>query len=322
MDTFANFDFKEICQPLSHLSNCSFCPRSCNSDRFSLNNGYCRSDASFSISSICVHKGEEPVISGDKGICNVFFSRCNIQCIYCQNYQISRNTDKVLNHRYELHEILEQIVAILDTGVEAVGFVSPSHNIPQVIVIIKALEKIGRNPIIVFNTGGYDKVSSIQMLNGLVDVYLPDFKYMDDSLAVSLSDAPFYSKYASKAIGEMYKQKGSTLLTNANNYAETGLIIRHLVLPGLVENSISVLQYIAQEISVNIHISLMSQYYPNDFVREHPNLKRTVLPGEYRTVIREMERLGFSKGWIQEPNSAEFYQPDFLMKHPFEQDKN
>jgi len=245
-----------------------------------------------------------------------------MQCIYCQNYQISRNTGKVLNYKPELRQVLEQIVAILDTGVAAVGFVSPSHNIPQVIVIINALKQIGRNPIIVFNTGGYDKVSSIQMLNGLVDVFLPDFKYMDDSLAVSLSDAPFYSKYATKAIGEMYRQKGSTLLTNADNYAETGLIIRHLVLPGYVENSISVLQYIAREISVNVHLSLMSQYYPNDFVREHPNLKRTISQGEYKTVIREMERLGFSKGWIQEPSSSEFYQPDFFMKHPFERKKN
>jgi putative pyruvate formate lyase activating enzyme len=319
LDTFANINFEEISQYLGNLKNCSFCPRNCNSDRFSENTGYCRTDSFFNISSICIHKGEEPVISGDNGICNIFFSRCNIQCVYCQNYQISRNSGEVLNHRHELREILEQIVAILDTGVEAVGFVSPSHNIPQVIVIIKALKKIGRNPIIVFNTGGYDKVSSIQLLNGLVDVYLPDFKYMDDSLAVSLSDAPFYSKYASKAIGEMYRQKGSTILTNANNYAESGLIIRHLVLPGYVENSISVLQYIAQEISVNVHLSLMSQYYPNDFVTEHPNLKRTISANEYKTVIREMERLGFSKGWIQEPNSSEFYQPDFLLKHPFEQ---
>ncbi len=301
------------------MEKCSFCPRSCNTDRFLGKDGYCRSDTYFNIASICVHKGEEPVISGKNGICNVFFSRCNMQCIYCQNYQISRNDEKIISARYELKEVLEKIISILDNGVDALGFVSPSHFIPHVKIIVEALRHTGRNPITVFNTNGYDKVSSVKYLENYIDVFLPDFKYMDDRLSMEYSDAPHYSKYASKAISEMYRQKGSSILTNDNAYAESGLIIRHLVLPGHIENSLEVLRFIANEISPNVHLSLMSQYFPNDFVKDHPVLKRKLTNGEYAAVIEEMDKLGFTHGWIQELDSPHYFQPDFLLEHPFEQ---
>jgi len=216
-----------------------------------------------------------------------------------------------------LHQVIDQIVDILDNGIEAVGFVSPTHFIPQVIVIIQAIEKTGRKPVFVYNTNAYDKVSSLKMLEGIVDVYLPDFKYMDFTLAKELSDAPDYPVYAGQAIKEMYRQKGSTLLSNKNSYAESGLIIRHLVLPGYIENSLSVLRFIAHEISVNVHISLMSQYYPNAFVKGHSKLNRELSEREYKVVVSEMEKLGFRKGWIQEPSSAGYYNPDFSGDHPF-----
>lgn len=222
-----------------------------------------------------------------------------------------------VNYQMGINEILESILNILDTGVESVGFVSPSHFIPQVKIIIAALQQTGRKPIIVFNTNGYDNISTIRQMEGLVDVYLPDFKYMDDLLAKSYSDSPKYSMFASKAILEMYRQKGSTLITNENGYAESGLIIRHLVIPGHVENSLSVLRFIANEISTNVHISLMSQYYPNIFVKNHPQLGRVLSEKEYSIVTNEMDKLGFTKGWIQELQSADFYQPDFLKSHPF-----
>jgi putative pyruvate formate lyase activating enzyme len=311
-------DYKVLLDRLQELENCCFCPRTCHASRYSGETGYCFSDAGFNISSICIHKGEEPVISGGKGICNIFFSRCNMQCVFCQNYQISRNDEKGVSRKLELREILERILYILDTGVEAVGFVSPSHFIPQVKIIIEALNQIGRKPVIVFNTNGYDNLSTIRQLENLVDVYLPDFKYMDDHLSELFSGAPKYSLYASKAILEMYRQKGSTLIINDNNYAESGLIIRHLVLPGHVENSLSVLRFIANEISTNVHISLMSQYYPNESVKNHSQLGRVLSAKEYLRVTKEMGKLGFTKGWIQELQSADFYQPDFFNSHPFE----
>ena len=262
MKAIDRIDYDVLLKPLKELESCSYCPRNCDANRLSGKPGYCKSDDSFNISSICIHRGEEPVISGKNGICNVFFSRCNMQCVYCQNLQISRNDDRVVSSKMELHKILEKILEILDTGVESLGFVSPSHFIPQVKIIIAALDKIGRKPIIVFNTNGYDTVSINRANEWIVDVYLPDFKYMDDKISELFSDAPKYSHFASNAILEMYRQKGSTLITGANNYAESGLIIRHLVLPGYVDNSLAVLRFIANEISTNVHISLMSQYYP------------------------------------------------------------
>ncbi len=303
---------------LNELRNCRFCPRNCNADRLSGKTGYCNSDAGFHISSICNHKGEEPAISGRFGICNVFFSHCNMKCLFCQNHQISQNDRSVVSFRMELDEILERIISILDSGVEAVGFVSPSHFVPHVKIIVQSLNHLGRKPIIIYNTNGYDNLSSIRQLEGLVDVYLPDFKYMDDRLAKDYSDTPNYSLHASKSIMEMYRQKGSTLITNQNEYAESGLIIRHMVLPGHIENSLAVLRYIAQEISTNIHISLMSQYYPNELVKNNAQLGRVLTVEEYSVVTHEMEILGFTKGWIQELQSANFYQPDFEYPHPFE----
>lgn len=307
----------ELFDSLNELRNCKICPRNCSVNRLSGKTGYCRSDAGFNIASVCLHKGEEPVVSGKYGICNVFFSRCNLQCVFCQNIQISRNDNTVISYKIELREILKKIIEILDTGVETLGFVSPSHFIPQVKIIIYALNKMGRKPITVFNTSGYDRIDSIRQLNGLIDVYLPDFKYMDEKLSELLSDAPSYPAHAASAIKEMYRQKGSTLLTSENGYAESGIIIRHLVLPGQVENSLAVLRFIAEEISTNVHLSLMSQYYPNEFVKNHAFLGRTLTSGEYSQVTREMEKLGFTRGWVQDIQSSGFYQPDFLESNPF-----
>jgi putative pyruvate formate lyase activating enzyme len=241
-----------------------------------------------------------------------------MQCIYCQNHQISRNDNRAISYKLDLDRIIEEIAEILDDGAGALGFVSPSHFIPQVKVIISALKHTGRKPITVFNSNGYDKAESIRQLEGLVDVYLPDLKYMDDYLGKIYSDTPDYSIYAPKAIREMYRQKGSTLLINDEGYAESGLIIRHLVLPGHVENSLEVLRFIADEISTNIHISLMSQYHPTINVLNHPKLGQHLMAEEYAIVIAEMEKLGFRKGWIQELKSADFYKPDFLNSQPFD----
>ncbi len=309
---------QELLISLNEMGKCTICPRNCNANRLTGKTGYCRSDAGFNVSSICNHKGEEPFISGKNGICNVFFSHCNMQCIFCQNHQISRNDNKAINYKKDLDQIVEEIAEILDDGAGALGFVSPSHFIPQVKIIISALNKTGRKPITVFNTNGYDKPESIRKLEGLIDVYLPDFKYMDDHLGKIYSDTPDYSIYATKAIQEMYRQKGSTLLINDEGYAESGLIIRHLVLPGHVENSLAVLRFIADEISTNVHISLMSQYHPTINVLNHPELGRHLTAEEYAIVTTEMGKLGFRKGWIQELKSADFYSPDFLKNHPFE----
>ncbi len=314
---------------LHELKSCTQCPRECMDNRFSSKHGWCSNDAGFNISSVCIHKGEEPVISGDKGICNVFFSSCNMQCIYCQNYQISRHKSNFEKRHYDsaqsdiitnydnFDKIINDICKCMEEGCESVGFVSPSHQIPQMKAIIKALISNGIKPKFVFNTNAYDKVDTIKSLEEFIDVFLPDYKYSDEKLGRALSKTPDYPKTAIASIKEMYRQKGSSLILNENGIAESGLIIRHLVLPGYVENSMNALRKIAEEISTDVYISLMSQYYPTKKVSVHPKLNRTLTPEEYEIVIEKMDRLGFENGWVQDLESSDEYLPDFSLKQPF-----
>lgn len=278
--------------------------------------GICGSDSGFNISSITLHQGEEPVISGRMGICNVFFSRCNLSCIYCQNYQISSNRGVVNEQTLKLEVIIDSITQMLDQGCHAVGFVSPSHYIPHVKIIIEALRAEGYNPVFVYNTNAYDKVEQIRDLEKYIDLYLPDYKYSDDSLAIKLSKAPDYRQASNAAIKEMYRQKGSTLVMNEKGFAERGLIIRHLVLPGYTGNSLGALNDIA-DISTSIAVSLMAQYWPIPHLLHHSTLNRTLTETEYETVKSELEKLGFYKGWVQELESNDHYLPDFECDNPF-----
>jgi putative pyruvate formate lyase activating enzyme len=292
------------------------CPRNCNADRLGGVLGICGSDAGFNISSICIHHGEEPAISGTNGICNVFFSRCNLSCIYCQNYQISCNRGEVNEKEMQLQQVIDSIINNLDQGCHAVGFVSPSHYIPHVKAIIETLRLMGRNPVFVYNTNGYDKVEQILSLESYIDIYLPDYKYSDNNLARKFSKVSDYQQSALSVIKEMYRQKGSTLVMNEDGYAEKGLIIRHLVLPGHIENSMNVLRDIAG-ISTSITVSLMAQYWPTPAVLAHPTLGKTLSTEEYETVKAKLDNLGFYIGWVQEIESSGHYLPDFGSDKPF-----
>lgn len=215
----------------------------------------------------------------------------------------------------------EVISKIKDTLVQTeniVGFVSPSHFVPQVKAIINALRNEGHNPVFVYNTNGYDSVETLKSLEGYIDVYLPDFKYMEPDLSLAFSQARNYPEIAGAAVKEMYRQKGSTLRINDDGIAESGLIIRHLVLPNAVENSIKVLKYLAEEISERLHISLMSQYYPTDKVRHIPQLNRLITLDEYEQVTDAFHKLGFYRGWLQELESPKNFRPSFENDQAFE----
>ena len=177
----------------------------------------------------------------------------------------------------------------------------------------------GRTPTFVYNTNSYDRPEAIQALEGEIDVYLPDLKYMDNELAQEYSGAADYVGVAGQALVEMYRQKGADIELDTDGYITSGLIIRHLVLPGHVDNSIAVLRFIADNLSVDVHISLMSQYHPTQAVKNHPKLHRSLREVEYDLVIDEFERLGFYRGWVQELSSSSNYQPDFDRQHPFEE---
>jgi putative pyruvate formate lyase activating enzyme len=300
------------------LANCTLCPRECGVNRFSGADGYCGTDAGFNIASICIHRGEEPPISGPAGICNIFFAGCNLRCIYCQNHDISRPCSAGESSSMEIDSVLDQVEKILDKGIRAVGFVSPSHSVPQMKAIINGLKNHGRKPVIVYNTNGYDKPSVLREIGNMIDVYLPDFKYVTHGLSASYSDAYDYPEVALKAMKEMYYQKGSKLHMDDDGTAIQGLLIRHLVLPGHSDESKEVLRKIAEELSPGVSISLMSQYHPTHEVRGHKILNRPLYAEEYYTVAEEMERLGFRNGWLQDPVSNNNYLPNFSNEHPFE----
>lgn len=263
------------------------------------------------MAAVCLHRGEEPPVSGPRGICNVFFARCNLQCVYCQNFQISRNRGPLPSSLDSLEKIVDRIETILDRGAKSVGFVSPSHRIPRMCRIIRELRRRGANPAMVMNTGCYDRAETIAGLAGEIDLYLPDLKYRDPELAREYSGAENYPEVAAAALREMYRQKGAELVLDDEGAARSGLIVRHLVLPGAVENSRACLRFLAEELSHDLHISLMSQYHPTPAVRDHPDLGRTLREEEYGAVLEEMERLGFTRGWVQELDSPGSYLPDF-----------
>ena len=276
------------------------------------------------ISSIVLHRGEEPPISGEKGIVNVFFPSCNMQCVYCQNWEIScRGTEGTV---MSLDQVCDTIIELLPLSENNLGFVSPTHFTLQMVSIVDELRRRGYNPTIIYNTNGYDLSETLMTLEGIVDVWLPDLKYSDDTLAADLSQAPHYSEYALAALKEMVRQVGATLHTDDRGIARRGIIIRHLVLPGQVENSIVVLKQIAEQLSPNLHLSLMSQYYPPDNlllqnrtsqIANRKFLYRTVSRQEYETIVDAFHDLGFSHGWLQDYQSHKNYRPDFSRDHPF-----
>lgn len=299
---------------LSEFCNC--CPRQCNVNRGIMDVGFCNTDDQPLISSVFLHKGEEPIISGEKGICNVFFAHCNLQCVYCQNYQISQNDSFEVEWRMSVDDVVVSIIEILDKGVKLLGFVSPSHQVNQMLMIIDCLNNKGYKPTIVYNSNGYDSIETLKKLEGIVNVYLPDFKYCSNDLGLTYSGVPDYFDIASKAIAEMYKQKGSTILYDDDGLIESGMIIRHLVLPGFVDDSVRILEYIADEISPFLHISLMSQYFPTEKVSNDSIMNRKVSNIEYLKVVKRIDELGLS-GWIQDIESSDSYRPDFNRNTPF-----
>jgi putative pyruvate formate lyase activating enzyme len=302
---------------MKELDHCILCPRACGVDRNAGKLGYCRSDAAYHIASVGIHRGEEPVISGKNGICNIFFSRCNLQCLYCQNFQISSRYGKIGETGMTLDRVVKSVIDYLHRGAEAVGFVSPTHFLPHVRAIIEKLNSLNYFPVTVYNTNGYDQPESLQTLEGLIDIYLPDFKYFNPITSRNYSDAEDYSEAAKKALTEMYRQKGSSVVINDRGQAVTGLIVRHLVLPGQTEDSIAILKWIADELSPSVHISLMSQYYPTSCMSGHPLLNRRITEAEYISVVKVMEDLGFYNGWTQDLVSADIYKPDFKRDDPF-----
>lgn len=300
------------------MFECTTCPRNCRADRQKAM-GFCRAPRVPEVASICVHKGEEPPICGSKGICNIFFTHCNLHCIFCQNYQISGSeVDGHLVFYSDLESICDRVEEVLDQTENIIGFVSPSHYAYCIPDIVEELHRRNRFPTVVYNPNGYDSVESLQLVAPYVDIYLPDFKYMDAGLAARYSHAADYPQVAQRALREMFSQKGSGLPTDDDGLAYRGIIVRHLILPGQVGNSLQVLDWMADNLSTNLHVSLMSQYTPIPELQLPDELQRTITESEYDQVVEHFYDLGFHKGWVQEFSSQQHYVPQFALREAFE----
>jgi putative pyruvate formate lyase activating enzyme len=292
------------------LGNCRLCRRRCGADRLHGERGYCGAGGTLEVSSSCVHTGEEPVLTGNVGVGNVFLGRCNLACVFCQNHTISQpGPGSKVNWETSEEKVAGLLLDFQAGGCPTAGFVSPTHFAPQVFRAVALAAREGFRLPVIYNTGGYDSMELLRALDGLVDIYLPDLKYSDPAMSLAYSDAPDYPAASREAVLEMMRQVG-TLRTDPDGVAFRGLLVRLLVLPGGISGTADTLDFLARNIGNDVFISLMSQYYPSHRAREFPPLDRRLLPREYEEAVSAMERLEFHNGWVQDPvTSPDSYLP-------------
>jgi putative pyruvate formate lyase activating enzyme len=299
----------------ARLAACDICPHRCGVDRLAGRVGRCGVGELARIASACDHHGEEPVISGTRGSGTVFTAGCNLRCVYCQNHQISQG-DLARHPERDAAALAATFLDLQARGCHNLNWVSPTHVVPQLVAGLAAAEGF-RLPI-VYNSNGYDAVDVLRVLDGIVDIYLPDLKYGDDGPAARYSEAPRYPDIALAAIGEMYRQSGDLALDD-QGIAVRGVIVRHLVLPGNLANTRLALRRLAEEVSPTITVSLMAQYYPTHHAARHAALARTITAEEYDDALDAFAEAGLESGWSQEPPAQETYRPNFDADgHPFE----
>ncbi len=289
------------------INPCTLCPRQCRVDR-TRERGYCGAPAEPAIASATIHTGEEPPLATHGGIVNIFFAHCNLHCIYCQNHQISGSTlsQPLITH----HSFLASLPALLAQSNGLLGFVTAAHYAHLIPEILDNLHTQGLHPTVVYNSSGYESVETLRALEGLVDIYLPDLKYLDAELATRYSHAPDYPQVATAAIREMQRQVGTSLKVDDDGVAFRGLIVRHLVLPGHLKNTLDCLDWLADTfMAPSLHVSLMSQYYPPRPDLPAP-IDRTLNADEYALAAQRFQDLGFD-GWLQAPDANTNYRPDF-----------
>lgn len=297
------------------LASCTVCPKNCGNNRLNDEIAVCYSGRLPIVSSYTAHFGEEPCLSGTKGAGNIFFGNCNLRCVYCQNYQISQ-TWKTQKKNEITHERLAEIMLELqERGCHNIGFVSPTHFAPQMARAILIAAENGLRLPIVYNTNAYDSVEVLRLLDGIVDIYLPDLKYADSDAGFQYSKVRDYTEHARAAITEMHRQMGDGLVFDESGLLQRGLLIRLLVLPndmaGIAEN----LRWIRDDLSPKTAISLMAQYYATNKAATDPRyilLSRRISQGEWFEAVGLLEELGMEEGFMQEYESAShYYRPDF-----------
>ncbi|QPJ65970.1 MAG: radical SAM protein [Candidatus Nitrohelix vancouverensis] len=287
--------------------SCEVCPRACAVDRTAGEMGFCGQSDQLSVSAAVKHFGEEPPFTGTCGVGNIFVSSCNLACSYCQNFQISQ---KKIGREVSYQETASQMLDLQRQGGHFIGWVSPSHVVPGLLKSLALARDQGLRLPIIYNTNAYDALPTLKLLDGVIDIYLPDMKYSSDEMGWEHSRGKGYKTHSQEAVLEMYRQAGP-LTIGEDGLAQGGVLIRHLVLPNGLAGSWETLCFIAFEMSTRIPLSLMSQYQPVNKAMESPELARRPSPEEYQAVVKMAEELGFEHLFIQDPECKEHNLPDF-----------
>lgn len=296
---------------LSILENCRLCPRNCNVNRLKNEVGFCKSNVNLNIARVSLHDWEEPCISGSRGSGTVFFSNCNLNCVFCQNHEISQQG---IGKEVSIERLSTIFMEQQERGAHNINLVTPTHFVPQIIEAIKLSKAIGLKIPIVYNSNGYENIDTIKALNGYIDVYLPDLKYMSDKYAKRYSKVSNYFEFASKAIDEMFKQ-APKLIFNKDGLLTSGVIIRHLMLPGLLFDSKKLIDYIYNKYGDNIYISIMNQYTPMFNSKEYPEINKPLNPKHYDSLINHCIDIGIKNAFIQEDGTVkESFVPHFDLR--------
>ena len=280
---------------LEILKKCTICPHNCGINRLDGQIGRCKSKDTVKIALYSTHNFEEPCISGKKGSGTVFFSNCNLNCVFCQNYEISQQGK---GKEISIQELADIFIKQQEKEVENINLVTPTSYVPQIIEAIKIARNNGLKIPIVYNTNGYEKVETLKMLEGYIDIYLPDLKYSDDLLAKRLSKVDNYFEIATKAIKEMHRQVGQPVF-NEEGIMQKGMIIRHLVLPNHILNSRRVLKWINNNMN-DVYVSVMAQYFSTYKAKEIEDINRKLTKEEYEEIENYLYRLNLENGYIQE----------------------
>jgi putative pyruvate formate lyase activating enzyme len=304
------------------LESCTICPLDCGNNRIKGDLARCFSGRLPIVSSYTAHFGEEPALSGPNGAGNIFFGNCNLRCVYCQNYQISQTHKEQIRNEVTHERLAEMMLELQARGCHNINFVSPTHFAPQMArAILLAAEQGLRLPI-VYNTNAYDSVEVLRLLDGIVDIYLPDLKYAEDEAGYQYSKVPEYTRHARAALREMYRQTGSSLVYDDAGMLRRGLVVRLLVLPNDLGGVRESLEWIRETLSPRVAISLMAQYYATNQAATNQRyvlLSRRINEREWCEAIEALEDLGMEEGWMQEFDGAShYYRPDFTdAKTPF-----
>lgn len=296
---------------LEELKKCEICPHKCNINRYEGKIGRCKANDKVKVALYSTHNFEEPCISGEKGSGTVFFSNCNLNCIYCQNYEISQLGK---GKEITIERLAEIFLIQQEKGVENINLVTPTSYVPQIIEAIRIARNKGLKLPIVYNTNSYENVETLQMLEGYIDVYLPDLKYVENELGKKYSKIDNYFEVATKAIQEMIRQAGTPKL-NENGIMLSGVMVRHLVLPNHIENSKKVLKWIKENLPKDIYVSVMAQYFPTYKAKEYKKLNRKLTKEEWEKIENHIEELGIENGYVQELGD---YEEEYVPKWEIE----